>query len=128
MHWGRWVGCATTVQLVLVTVTERVLLIVSKPNTQPMKVTLSAVSGHRRASIDIGIGQTLGSDVLLMPLSVAELRFIDSVDKRDVPRGFPAHVEEEIETQIPELAMSRTRCCTEPGRLLGRDAHNVAEC
>jgi hypothetical protein len=91
------------------------------------EVMQQPVSGHRRASIDIGIGQVLGSDVLLMPLSVAELRFIDSVDKSDVPRGIPAHDEEEIETQIPELAMSRTRSCTKRGPLLVTDAHNVAE-
>jgi hypothetical protein len=43
---------------------------------------------YRRHSIDLGIEQSLGTDVLLVAPSVPEPRFIDSVnDDNDVPRG-----------------------------------------
>jgi hypothetical protein len=60
--------------------------------------------------LHVGIEQTRGNDVLLMPPSVAEPRFIDRVDdKSDGPRGIPAHDEEEREPPISRLATSRTR-------------------
>jgi hypothetical protein len=62
---------------------------------------------YRRASIDVGIEQPLGSDVLLMPPSVVEPRFIDSVDnKSDGPPGNPALDKEETGPLISKLATS----------------------
>jgi hypothetical protein len=65
---------------------------------------------YRRVTIDIGIEQTLGSDVSLMPPSVAEPRFTDSVDhKSDSPGGIPADDDQEIEGPFSELIISRIR-------------------
>jgi hypothetical protein len=81
---------------------------------------------YRCASIDVGIEQILVSDVLLMSPSVAESRFIDSVDdKNDVPCGIPVHDEEEIQSPISEFVMSQTWYCTEIARLHRRDAHDL---
>jgi hypothetical protein len=81
-----------------------------------------------RGSIDVGIDQTSGSDILLISLSVAESRFKDSVDdKNGVPPGIPAHDDAEIVSPISELATSRIRYCTELARLLKRDWHDLME-
>jgi hypothetical protein len=65
---------------------------------------------YNRVSTDVRIEQTLGSSVLLMPLCIAVLRFINSIDdKGDVPRGIPADNEEESKPPISELADSRTQ-------------------
>jgi hypothetical protein len=48
-----------------------------------------------RTSVDVGIGQAFGNDVLLTPPSAAEPRVIDSGrDENDLPHGIPAHDEE----------------------------------
>jgi hypothetical protein len=83
---------------------------------------------YRRVTIDIGIEQTLGSDVSLMPPSVVEPRFTDSVNhKNDGPGGIPADDDEEIEGPISELIISQIRYCAELSRLLRRDVHDLIE-
>jgi hypothetical protein len=74
--------------------------------------------------IDVGIEQTVRSDTLLMLLSVAKTRFMDSLgDKSDGPLGVPAYEEQEIEPLISVLARSQTRHCAELPPPLGRDIH-----
>jgi hypothetical protein len=64
---------------------------------------------YRPVPIDIAIEHTLGSDGLLMTPSVAELRFIDSVDDQSHgSRGIPAPNEEEMDPQTSEFAKRRT--------------------
>jgi hypothetical protein len=85
-------------------------------------------NGYWRTSLDVEIEQAAGTDVLLMPTSVAESRFIDSVDdKSDDPRRILAHEEEEIVPPISELAISRIRYCGEFAPLLRRDVHDLME-
>jgi hypothetical protein len=63
-----------------------------------------------------------------MPPSIAEPRLNDSIDdKSDVPRGIPAHDEEEIKPPISELAASPTRYYAELAQLLKRDVYDLME-
>jgi hypothetical protein len=74
--------------------------------------------------IDVGIEQTLRSDILMMLVSVAKTRFMDRLgDKSDGLHGVPAYEEEEIEPLISVLARSQTRHCAELPPRLGRDIH-----